>query len=91
MRGKIAYAACVFLRCEENSTTCQLIRARCGIAPMKSLSFPETGTPCMQYGTRLSQSVSSDINGKKFAKIFGQDSADAFILDKRRKPGPLCL
>ncbi|GFY73199.1 integrase catalytic domain-containing protein [Trichonephila inaurata madagascariensis] len=76
--SKIAYAACVFLRCEsENSTTCQLIQARCRVAPMKSLSIPRLELLACSIGARLSQSVSSDMKLENLPKIFWSDSADA--------------
>ncbi|GFY69119.1 integrase catalytic domain-containing protein, partial [Trichonephila inaurata madagascariensis] len=76
--SKIAYTACVFLRCEsENSTTCQLIQARCRVAPMKSLSIPRLELLACSIGARLSQSVSSDMKLENLPKIFWSDSADA--------------
>ncbi|GFY76449.1 integrase catalytic domain-containing protein [Trichonephila inaurata madagascariensis] len=84
--SKIAYAACVFLRCEsENSTTCQLIQARCRVAPMKSLSIPRLELLACSIGARLSQSVSIDMKLENLPKIFWSDSADALYWVKKGK------
>ncbi|GFS60919.1 hypothetical protein TNIN_71581 [Trichonephila inaurata madagascariensis] len=77
MRGDSICRLCI-LRCEsENSTTCQLIQARCRVAPMKSLSIPRLELLACSIGARLSQSVSSDMKLENLPKIFWSDSADA--------------
>ncbi|GFS51657.1 hypothetical protein TNIN_218751 [Trichonephila inaurata madagascariensis] len=71
----------------KNSTTCQLIQARCRVAPMKSLSIPRLELLACSIGARLSQSVSSDMKLKICLKFFGQTRQMLYIGSKERKPG----
>ncbi|GFY73906.1 hypothetical protein TNIN_431071 [Trichonephila inaurata madagascariensis] len=54
----------------ENSMTASTYRQDARGAPNEVSVHSETGTPCMQYQTRLSQSVSSDIKLENLPKIF---------------------
>lgn len=76
--SKLAYATCVFLRCHTNeSTTCQLIQARCRVAPLKQISIPRLELLACSIGARLVNTVKTDINFESVPTTFWTDSANA--------------
>lgn len=76
--SKIAYATCIYLRCEgRNLTSCQLVLARCKVVPLKSISIPRLELLACTIGTRLLQRVITDLNLGSVPTFFWTDSSNA--------------
>lgn len=76
--SKLAYATCVFLRCQnDRSTTCQLIQARCRVVPLKQISIPRLELLACSIGARLVNTVKSDMNLESVPTTFWTDSMNA--------------
>ncbi|XP_054709448.1 uncharacterized protein LOC129219153 [Uloborus diversus] len=69
--SKLAYAACVFLRVENDcEVTCQLIQARSRVAPLKRISIPRMELLACNIGARLANSVKTDLSLEGIESFF---------------------
>ncbi|GFV20163.1 integrase catalytic domain-containing protein [Trichonephila clavipes] len=82
--SRFAYATCVFLRAEkEGKVTCQLIKARSRVAPLKKLSIPRLELLACNIGARLADSVKKDLKLENIESFFWSDSMDVLYWIKR--------
>jgi hypothetical protein len=84
--SKFAYATCIYLRSEVGKEVhCQLVQSRTRVAPLKPITIPRLELLSCLIGTRLMNSIKSDLELRNVPVYYWSDSMDALFWIKNEE------